>query len=40
METSAIKKDKLLGKSAFKNNGFTLVYSETLYKKKNYFFKT
>tara|TARA_Y100000996_G_scaffold400165_1_gene369899 strand:- start:300 stop:1055 length:756 start_codon:yes stop_codon:yes gene_type:complete len=34
IETSAIKKDKLLGKSAFKNNGFTLVYSETLYKKK------
>jgi len=34
IETSAIKKDKLLGKSAFKNNGFTLVYSKTLYKKK------
>ena len=34
IETSAIKKDKLLGRSAFKNNGFTLVYSETLYKKK------
>ncbi len=34
IETSHINKDKLLKKNAFKNNGFTLVYSESLYKKK------
>ena len=37
IETSHINKDKLLKKNAFKNNGFTLVYSESLYKKKKLF---
>ena len=34
IENTHFKKDKLTKKSAFKNNGFTLVYSDSLYKKK------
>ena len=34
IDNTHFKKDKLLKQSAFKNNGFTLVYSEILYKKK------
>ena len=34
IDNTHFKKDKLTNKSAFKNNGFTLVYSDSLYKKK------
>ena len=34
IDNTHFKKDKLTNKSAFKNNGFTLVYKDSLYKKK------
>ena len=34
IDNTHFKKDKFTNKSAFKNNGFTLVYSDSLYKKK------
>ena len=34
IDNTHFKKDKLTNKSAFKNNGFTLVYSDSFYKKK------
>ena len=34
IDNTHFKKDKLTKISAFKNNGFTLVYSDSLYKNK------